>query len=271
MLLCNILLQNRYFWWTAMSVWQTEGATPFIFAQSMERTEKTCSKIVFHCFGRWKLYAVKTRGVWHVWLVVEKFPQQAWTSLRHDMEIFRPISLNTNYSSHNPPCVSACFTLMQAGGRGYHEVGVLLCMCDSPLRSLHKTATPLKCSQNLRSLTCLVGGGKIHSTGVKHLSDTTWGFSALYLWILTSSHNPPCVSACFSWCKRVEGGIMRWECYCICVAIHSEVYINWEVHRRISLCKYSTSQRESMGLLEYQAIPPLRDVAHGGWLCTFNI
>ncbi len=30
------------------------------------------------------------------------------------------------------------------------------------------------------------------------------------------------------------------------------------------------SQRESMGLLEYQAMPSLRDVAHDGWLCTFT-
>jgi hypothetical protein len=26
-----------------------------------------------------------------------------------------------------------------------------------------------------------------------------------------------------------------------------------------------------MGLLEYQALPSLRDVAHDGWLCTFTI
>ncbi len=31
------------------------------------------------------------------------------------------------------------------------------------------------------------------------------------------------------------------------------------------------SQREGMGLLEYQAMPSLRDVAHDGWLCTFTM
>ncbi len=31
------------------------------------------------------------------------------------------------------------------------------------------------------------------------------------------------------------------------------------------------TQRESMALLEYQAMPSLRDVAHVGWLCTFII
>jgi hypothetical protein len=30
-----------------------------------------------------------------------------------------------------------------------------------------------------------------------------------------------------------------------------------------------TAKREVMGLLEYQAMPSLRDVAHGGVLCTF--
>jgi hypothetical protein len=30
-------------------------------------------------------------------------------------------------------------------------------------------------------------------------------------------------------------------------------------------------QREGMGLLEYQAVPSLRDVAHDGWLCKFTI
>jgi hypothetical protein len=30
-------------------------------------------------------------------------------------------------------------------------------------------------------------------------------------------------------------------------------------------------QREGMGLLEYQDLPPLRDVAHDGWLCIFTI
>ncbi len=31
------------------------------------------------------------------------------------------------------------------------------------------------------------------------------------------------------------------------------------------------TQREGMGLLEYQAMPSLRDVAHDGVLCTFTI
>jgi hypothetical protein len=30
-------------------------------------------------------------------------------------------------------------------------------------------------------------------------------------------------------------------------------------------------QREGMGLLECQAMPSWRDVAHDGWLCTFTI
>jgi hypothetical protein len=29
------------------------------------------------------------------------------------------------------------------------------------------------------------------------------------------------------------------------------------------------AQREGMGLLENQAMPSLREVAHGGWLCTY--
>ncbi len=32
----------------------------------------------------------------------------------------------------------------------------------------------------------------------------------------------------------------------------------------------SYTQREGMGLLEYQAMPSLRDVAHDGGLCTFS-
>ncbi len=32
----------------------------------------------------------------------------------------------------------------------------------------------------------------------------------------------------------------------------------------------STYQREGMGLLDYQAMPSLRNVAHGGVLCTFS-
>ncbi len=34
---------------------------------------------------------------------------------------------------------------------------------------------------------------------------------------------------------------------------------------------HSLYQREGMGLLEYQAMPSLRNVAHDGWLCTFII
>ncbi len=30
-------------------------------------------------------------------------------------------------------------------------------------------------------------------------------------------------------------------------------------------------QREGMGLLEYQTMPSLREVAHGGWFFTFTI
>jgi hypothetical protein len=30
------------------------------------------------------------------------------------------------------------------------------------------------------------------------------------------------------------------------------------------------AQREGMGLLEYQAMPSMRDIAHDGWLCTFT-
>ncbi len=31
------------------------------------------------------------------------------------------------------------------------------------------------------------------------------------------------------------------------------------------------NQREGLGLLEYQAMPSLRDVSHDGWLSTFTI
>ncbi len=34
---------------------------------------------------------------------------------------------------------------------------------------------------------------------------------------------------------------------------------------------HSRYQREGMGLLEYQAMPSLRDITHDGWLCTFTI
>ncbi len=39
------------------------------------------------------------------------------------------------------------------------------------------------------------------------------------------------------------------------------------VHGKVPVC----DQREGMGLLEFQAMPSLRDVAHDGWLCTFTI
>ncbi len=32
-----------------------------------------------------------------------------------------------------------------------------------------------------------------------------------------------------------------------------------------------TAQREGMGLLEYQAMPSLRDIVHDRWLCTLII
>ena len=35
--------------------------------------------------------------------------------------------------------------------------------------------------------------------------------------------------------------------------------------------KEGGSQRGGMGILEYQAMPSLRDVAHDGWLCAFTI
>ncbi len=31
------------------------------------------------------------------------------------------------------------------------------------------------------------------------------------------------------------------------------------------------AQREGMGLIEYNAMPSFRDVAHDGWLCIFTI
>jgi hypothetical protein len=34
---------------------------------------------------------------------------------------------------------------------------------------------------------------------------------------------------------------------------------------------HTQRQREGTGLLEYQAMPYLHDVAHDGWLCTFTI
>ncbi len=33
---------------------------------------------------------------------------------------------------------------------------------------------------------------------------------------------------------------------------------------------YCHSQREGMGLLEYQTMPSLREIAHNGWLCIFT-
>jgi hypothetical protein len=35
--------------------------------------------------------------------------------------------------------------------------------------------------------------------------------------------------------------------------------------------RYRYKQREGMGLLEYQAMHSLHDVAHDGWLSTFTI
>jgi hypothetical protein len=35
--------------------------------------------------------------------------------------------------------------------------------------------------------------------------------------------------------------------------------------------RYRYKQREGMGLLEYQAMPSLHDVAHAGWLFTFTL
>ncbi len=34
---------------------------------------------------------------------------------------------------------------------------------------------------------------------------------------------------------------------------------------------FSDVKREGMGLQEYKAMPSLRDVAHGGFLCTFSL
>jgi hypothetical protein len=31
------------------------------------------------------------------------------------------------------------------------------------------------------------------------------------------------------------------------------------------------AHREGMGLIEYNAMPSFRDVAHDGWLCTFTL
>ncbi len=45
-------------------------------------------------------------------------------------------------------------------------------------------------------------------------------------------------------------------------------HLSWR--KFISHVAWST-QREGMGLLEYQALPTLRDVAHDGWLCTFTM
>jgi hypothetical protein len=44
------------------------------------------------------------------------------------------------------------------------------------------------------------------------------------------------------------------------------------LYKPASLCILAGlyDQRESRGLLEYQALPSLRDVAHDGVLCTFS-
>ena len=39
----------------------------------------------------------------------------------------------------------------------------------------------------------------------------------------------------------------------------------------LTLDSSERNQREGIGLLEYQAMPTLRDVAHDGWLCTISI
>jgi hypothetical protein len=52
------------------------------------------------------------------------------------------------------------------------------------------------------------------------------------------------------------------------VHIYATVYRHLPKHLR-SLGYYT--QIEGMGLLEYQAMPSLRDLAHDGWLCTFLI
>ncbi len=41
-------------------------------------------------------------------------------------------------------------------------------------------------------------------------------------------------------------------------------------HWRDTLEETDSNQRESMGLLEYQAMHSLREVAHDGWLWTFT-
>ncbi len=38
-----------------------------------------------------------------------------------------------------------------------------------------------------------------------------------------------------------------------------------------SVSAYPCSQKRHIGLLKYQAMPSLRDVAYDGWLCTFTI
>jgi hypothetical protein len=47
------------------------------------------------------------------------------------------------------------------------------------------------------------------------------------------------------------------------------------MYKQVLLCMSNEhvgcDQREGMGLLEYQIMPSLRDVAHDGLLCTFTI
>jgi len=45
----------------------------------------------------------------------------------------------------------------------------------------------------------------------------------------------------------------------------------FETTAKLKFLFFSVKQRESMGLLEYQAMPSLRDVDHDRWLCTFII
>ncbi len=42
------------------------------------------------------------------------------------------------------------------------------------------------------------------------------------------------------------------------------------MHRTRYVLDFCHYQREDMGLLEYQPMPSLRDVAHDGVLCTFG-
>ncbi len=60
--------------------------------------------------------------------------------------------------------------------------------------------------------------------------------------------------------------------YCKC-AVQCTLYCLQCKYTSISLYSLTggRDQREGLGLIEYQAMPSLRDVAHDGWLCTFII